>query len=261
VPGDPPPDRPPDSAPDSRPGSRPDPVPDLDEAARRKRRRQLILLLTPVSLGIISGYVAAALTPTLLQKDGGHPLALLALDARNRNLILVSQSVDFLPYFLVGFARLLFTDPFTYLLGRRYGDVGLRWVEQRFASLKPTLDMFESIFRRAGWVAVALAPNLILCTLAGASGMSVRVFFAANILGTVARLILLREVGDVLSSPVDAVRRFFDRYIVWTTAASIILTALWFWSERRRGPTTENPAELADELEGAIESAEERPEG
>ncbi|MBI2168617.1 MAG: hypothetical protein HYU28_03825 [Actinobacteria bacterium] len=226
--------------------------------AQRRRRFQLIALLTPLSLAIVAGYVGAALTPTLLQKDGGHPLALIAIDARNRNLILTANSVAAVPFYTVAVLRLLAVDPFTYLLGRRYGDAGLRWVETRFSSLKPTVDFLERLFRRAGWLAVAIAPGAIACTLAGAAGMSVALFFTANILGTVTRIFLLRELGFAFAGPVDAIRRFFDRYIWWTTAASVVLTVWWFWSERKKGAAdAESPAEMADELEEALDHAEE----
>ena len=234
--------------------------PASDETARRRRRRHLILLLTPLSLAVVAGYVAAALTATLLQKDGGHPLVLLALDARNRNLVLTANSIDALAFYLVATLRLLAVDPFTYLLGRRHGDAGLRWIESRFASLKPTVTFLEGMFRKAGWLAVAAAPGAIVCTLAGASGMAIPVFFIANIVGTLVRIFLLRELGFAFSGPVDAMRRFFDRYIVWTTLASVALAVFWFWSERRRGAAeAESPVELADELEEALEEAESEP--
>lgn len=231
--------------------------PEPDERERRRRRRHLILLLTPLSLAVVAGYVAAALTPTLLQEDGGHPLWLVALDARNRNLILTAEAVDAIPFYLVAVGRLLAVDPFTYLLGRRYGDTGLRWVEERFASLKPTVDVLERVFRRAGWLAVAIAPGAVVCTLAGAAGMAVPAFLVANVVGTLVRIYLLREIGFAFSGPVDALRRFFDRYVVWTTLASVVLVALWFWTERKRGQRgAESPVELAEELETALEEAE-----
>lgn len=235
--------------------------PEVDEASRRRRRRQLILLLTPLSLAVIAGYVAIALTPTLGQKEGGHPLILLALDARNRNLLLAAEAVDALPFYFVALTRLLIVDPFTYLLGRRYGDTGLRWVENRFASLKPTVDLLEGIFRRAGWLAVAIAPGAIVCTLAGASGMAVPVFLAANIVGSVLRIFLIREIGFAFSGPVDSVRRFFDAYTIPLTIISFALAAWFLWSDyRRSGAAAENPVELAEELEAAVEvSEDERP--
>lgn len=232
--------------------------PELDEAARRRRRRELILLLSPLSLAVVAGYVASALTPTLLAR---HPLALVALDARNRNLLVTASLVDAAPFYLVATLRLLAVDPFTYVLGRRYGDTGLRWVERRFSSLEPTVRFLERLFRRAGWVAVALAPGAIVCTLAGAAGMAIPLFFIANIGGTLLRIYLLRELGFAFAGPVDAIRRFFDRYIWWTTGVSIALTALWFWAERRRGRAeAETPVELADELEEALEEAEADPD-
>lgn len=228
----------------------------VDERQRRRRRRSLILLLTPLSLAVVAGYVAAALTPTLLQEDGGHPLWLVALDARNRNLVLTAGAVAAVPFYTVALLRLLAVDPFTYLLGRRHGDAGLRWVESRFASLEPTVRFLERVFSKAGWLAVALAPGAIVCTLAGAANMPAGLFFVANIGGTVLRIFLLRQVGFAFSGPVDAIRRFFDRYIWWTTAASILLAVLWFWSERKGGKAdAESPAELADELGAALDDA------
>lgn len=221
---------------------------------RRRRRRQLVLLLTPLSLAVVAGWVASALTPTLLAR---HPLLLVALDARNRNLVLAASLVGAAPLYLVATLRLLAVDPFTFLLGRWYGDAGLRWIERRFTSLQPTVDFLERIFRRAGWLAVALAPGAIVCTLAGAARMRVGTFLAANVIGTVARIYLLREVGVAFAGPVDAIRRFFDRYILWATLASVLLVVVWIWSERTRGRAeAESPLGLAEELEGELEDEE-----
>lgn len=252
----------PDASPGGAPGDDPAPSDDrepgddseLSDEERRRRRRTLILLLTPLSLAVVAGFVASALTPTLLAR---HPLALIALDARNRNLILTASLVDPVPFYLVATARLLAVDPFTYLLGRKYGDAGVRWIERRFTGLKPTVEWLELVFAKAAPVAVALAPGAVICTLAGAAGMRVGVFFVANILGTVGRLVALRLTGEAFSGPVDVIRRFFDRYIVWTTLASIALVALWLWFERRQGAAeAETVGELADELETEIEESE-----
>ena len=221
---------------------------------RRRRRRELAILLTPLSLAVVSGFVASALTPTLLAR---HPLALVALDPRNRNLVLTASLVDTVPFFVVAALRMLVVDPFTFLLGRRYGDVGVDWIKRRFVGMAPTVEWLERLFGRAAPLAVAFAPGAVVCTLAGAARMSIPLFFTANLTGTVVRIAILRATGDIFSAPVDAVRRFFDRYIIWTTAASVILVLVWILMERQQGKAeVESPSDLAEELEERIEEAE-----
>lgn len=230
-----------------------------ERAARRRRRLEIALLLTPYGLAVATGYVAAALTPTLLQEHGGHPLVLIALDARNRNLVLASGAVAAVPYFTVACLRLLAVDPFMFVIGRRYGDAGIRWVERRFASARPTIDLFERMFKAAAPLAVAAFPGPLICTLAGATGMSVAGFLVFNIAGTLIRVWLFWWLGDIFSGPVDVIRRFFDRYLVWTTVVSVLLVVVWIWSERRAGKAeAETPGELADQLEAEVERSEEQ---
>lgn len=241
----------PDPEPDDPRNNPEPPVPLEDDAERRRRHRELVVLLTPLTLAVVAGFVASALTPTLLAR---HPLALLALEPRTRNLLLTASLVDPVPYFVVATLRLLAVDPFTYVLGLKYGDAGIRWVERRFAGLKPTVDLLERLFHFFGPAAVALAPGAIVCTLAGATRMAVPVFVVANVGGTLARIAIVRQVGDVFSGPVDTLRRFFDRYIWWTTLASVALVVLWVLAERARGKREiETPGEMAEELEREIE--------
>lgn len=226
----------------------------VEAAERRRRIRRIALLLTPYSLAVVAGLVARGLAPTLLVKS---PLTLIALDARNLHLAAVASLVDPVPYYLVATTRLLAVDPFMFLIGRQYGDAGVRWVERRFTSLKPTIELLEKLFQKAGWLAVAAFPGPLICTLAGAAGMRVGIFLAFNVTGTLLRVALLREVGVALEGPVEAVRSFFDRYLIWATLVSIGLVVLWVWLDRIQGRAeTESPEELAEELEHEIEAGE-----
>ncbi len=242
-----------DDVPAEPAGASDDPTP-AELAEQRRRRRELTILLTPLSLAVVAGLVANVLTPTLLQEDGGHPLALIALDPSNRNLVLAASSVDIVPFYVFATLRLVAVDPFTYLLGLRYGDAGVRWIERRLSGLKPTVDFLERAFKKAAPLAVALAPGAIVCTLAGAARMRVGLFAVANVGGTLARLAILRATGEVFAGPVGVLREFFDRYLLPTTVASVALVALWLWWERRRGAAdAETPFELAEELEEELE--------
>ena len=59
-------------------------VPTVEERPKPSRRT-LILLVAPIILITTMGLIASAFTPTLATK---HPLLMIALDARNRFLVL-----------------------------------------------------------------------------------------------------------------------------------------------------------------------------
>src|SRR3954447_19623131 len=64
-----------------------------------------------------------------LRKD--HPLVVLLLDARNRQLILVSNRMGVVAFVLVGSMRRMVSDPLYYMLGYWYGEGAVRWMEQK----------------------------------------------------------------------------------------------------------------------------------
>ena len=47
------------------------------------------------------------------------------MNARNRNLILVTNQLDAVSYYVVGTLRLLLSDPLFFLIGYWYGDTAL----------------------------------------------------------------------------------------------------------------------------------------
>ena len=85
--------------------------------------------------GTIATIGLAALAPTLVDT---HPLLLIAMNARNRNLALTTNLLDPIPYYVVGFTRLVISDPLFYLLGFFYGR-GFA-PSQRLAFTRPELS-------------------------------------------------------------------------------------------------------------------------
>src|SRR4051812_23292767 len=181
-------------------------------------RRTLALLVTPIVVFVVMGLVANALAPTLLAE---HPLLLIVLDARNRNLLAVSNLVDLLPFVVVGVTRRVLSDPLFFLLGRFYGDRALRWAERRLGGSRLLVAVTEQGFRRASAVMVFLFPGALVCVLAGVARMKVWVFFALNLAGTVSAVITLRVLGRVLREPIDAVLDFNQRNVKWLTALTV----------------------------------------
>jgi len=127
---------------------------DQDDASatppsRRLSRRTLSLVIGAIIVLVIGGMIGDALAPTLVDK---HPLWLITLNARNRNLVLVVNQVDALPYYLVGGFRLLLSDPLFYILGYYYGDTATRWMERQ----APTYGRMMRTAER--WFSVAAFP-------------------------------------------------------------------------------------------------------
>ena len=145
------------------------------------------------------GTISTALTPTLLRD---HPLALVALEPRNRNLLLVSHKVDAPPFMVLAVLRRLSSDPVYFALGFIYGATTLRWLEGRSGKLgRRFIRWVERIFPRFARPLVFLFPGLIVCLLAGVTRMRIRSFLLWNVAGTVAIVIVLRIFADRLEDP------------------------------------------------------------
>lgn len=164
-----------------------------------------------------------------------HPLVFIMLNSRNRNLVLASPLLDPWSFYGVAFVRLLVSDPLFYILGRWYGDAGVRWMERRTPTYGGMIRTVERWFGKASYPLVAIAPNNFICLFAGAAGMSVAGFFAVNMIGTVVRLVLLRKVGDIFSTPLTSVQNFIGDNRLLVFAISAALLTFTIWSERRAG--------------------------
>jgi membrane protein DedA with SNARE-associated domain len=164
-----------------------------------------------------------------------HPLLFIGLNPSNRNLTLVSTEISAWSYYLVGFVRLVLPDPLFYILGIWYGDAAIRWMERKAASYGAMLRTLERWFSRHGYVVVFIAPNNAVCLLAGAAAMPVTAFVAANVAGTITRLVLIWVIGDLFDGPLDAVRHFIATYRMPLLAVGFAAVAITVWSDRRRG--------------------------
>jgi len=214
----------------------------------QRNRRTLVLLVAPLVVFSVAGLTGSALTPPLLAH---HPLALIMLNARNRNLVIVAGFVSAFPFFSVALVRRFLEDPFLYTLGQLYGDAAIRWVEHRTGAGGVVVRFIERWFRKASYVFVFLFPGGLVCVLAGATGMPPRTFFLLDLVGTLTVIGLLRLVGSSIATPVDTVRRFLSNHLLWTTALSIALTLGWLVYQRRRGSREiESIGEAVEDLEG-----------
>lgn len=225
------------------------------ETSRPSSRASLTLLVVPMVAVTAVAQVGDALAPTLLVE---HPLLLVAMIPRTRYLVLTAPLVDVVPFFVVGLVRLVLTDPVFFAFGRRYGDVGIRWIERKSGSPR-TVQTAERWFRKASHPIVAVAPNNLVCVLAGATGMRTAPFLVLNLGGTAARMALVVWIGDVFSDQLLDVTDFVGRYRWWLTGISVSLVTISVWRARHTG---RSEIETVGEVEAELtEMAEDQPPG
>ena len=214
----------------------------------RPSRRALTLVSIPLIFFVIISYVGDALAPSLVDR---HPLVLLLLNARTRNLALITNELDPWTYYGVGFVRLVASDPLFFLLGFWYGDAAVAWMERRTRTWGQLLRQVESWFGKAAYPIVFIAPNNFICLFAGASGMSLRAFILLNTTGTLFRLWLVRVFGRAFESPLDSIVDWIaaNRAILLVATVGFVVVSIAM--EARTGETEVGSlARLDDELEG-----------
>jgi len=227
-----------------------------DPEHRRPSRRALSFVVGPLIAMVIASYVGDALATTLATS---HPAWLIALNARNRNLILVTNHLDAWTYYGIGTVRLLLSDPLFFILGMWYGDAAVEWMERRTHTWGQMLRQLQNWFGRAAYPLIFIAPNNPICLFAGAAGMPLRAFFAVNIAGTFARLWLIRRFGEAVESPIEDVLGFLRDYRIPLLILSVVLVVLSIALEAKRGETEVTAlTRLEDELEG--ESSDAKPD-
>ena len=228
-----------------------------DDPEQTYSRRSLYLLLTPIVVLTALAYVGDALAPKLAVD---HPVWLILLNTRKRYLALTATSIDPVTFFVVGVGRQIIVDPLYFVLGRRYGDAGVRWLERKLGDGAAGVTMFEGWFKKAAYPMVAIAPNALISVLAGASKMKAGVFLALNLGGTIVTLVILRAFGDVFSGPLDGILGFLRRYQWQLTAVSVVLVVVQIAMSRKTGRSElASMSEIEKELEQARAVAGERP--
>jgi membrane protein DedA with SNARE-associated domain len=208
-------------------------------------RRVLTYLTVPIIGLVILNLAGDAAMPSLVDH---HPLLLIAMNSRNRNLLLVTNKLDALSYYTVATLRLAISDPLFFLIGYWYGDRALDWMDSRTRTFGKTLRQWEHWFSKAAYPLVFIAPNNPICLFAGAAGMSLPGFFIANLTGTLARLYAIRWLGSAFTSPIDHVLKFIADYRMPLLFGTIALAVIYAVIELRSGgPALEALEEIADE--------------
>jgi len=205
---------------------------------------QLAWFAVPLAVLTIAGWVGDALAPSLLNDT---PLLLIALIPRLRYLVLTAPLVDPVPWATVAMVRLLVADPIFYVFGARYGDASIRWLEHKAGAGAGPVLFFERLFKKAAGPMVAIAPNQIICLLAGATGMATARFLGLNLFGTVARLGLILFATGFVEGTILEINDWIGEHRLVLTAVSIGVVFVLSLRGARKGEV-ESPSELAEEL-------------
>lgn len=227
----------------------------------------------PPSKWIVRGFIALVIVSQSAALLGDlfiagivdrEPALLIALNPRNRNLALATNQLSAVTYFSIGFARLVASDPLYYLLGFWYGERAIAWTERRSRTYGPLIRDGERFFRRASYPLIFMAPNNIICALSAATGVRIWTFIALNLSGTVARLIIIRQLGEVFSSPLESIVDFIAEYRIPLLVLSAIGVAWTIFGEfRGRGSELQalRALESDDEPDDSAEAEPSSPEG
>ena len=221
-----------------------------EDGARKRPSRQIVRIV--IAIVVIRTLMAWAgdiffawFIPDEDNPEAGNPLLLVLLNTRKRYLLLAKDEPVLL-FFGAAMASQLLMDPLFYLLGRWYGDAGKRWMERQFGS---GIRSIERAFEKASYPLVAIMPNAYICLLAGAASMNPVAFFVLNLGGTIVAIGLARWVGDVASSPLDAVFSFLAEYRLYIFAISFVVVGIQIWQNRKQASIESLEETLEEEVE------------
>ena len=220
-------------------------------APSQRQTREFALIVLPLfALGVVS-ILGSAVMPLL---GVVSPLALIAMAPRFSYMLLYAGVTDPTAYFIVCVSRMFAPDPFNYLLGRRYGEAGVRWVEKRTGQgTSRFLAYLMGLPKAAVLPALFLFPGVTCSALAGFSRISPVAFTVANVGGTMIWVTVFRFFGEEFSTLFAWVRRFIEQHVIALTVASLLSMLLFVYIWRKRQPDDL----LADSLRSPLPEATE----
>ena len=163
------------------------------------------LVFGTIATTIVMGWIGDALWASLVDT---HPLALIALNAKPRYLLLTVNEIQTGVFYAFATVRLVCTKPLVWLVGAWYGPRTMVWAEGRSARGGKVIRWMERHFARFGWAIVLVTSNNVVSLLAGSAGMHLGLYVLLATIGTLVRLWLLDLIGEALTKPIDAVIGF-----------------------------------------------------
>lgn len=199
---------------------------------RRPPAWQRNLVFGTIAATIVLGWVGDALWASLVDR---RPLALIALNAKPRYLLLTVNQLHPWAYYPFALARLVVTKPLVWLVGSWYGPRAMTWAERRSERGGRLVRWAERHFGRWGGIIVFVTSNNVVCLLAGSAGFPLGWFLLLALTGTAVRLWLIDLLGAAFTRPIDAFIGWVADHRLPIVIASITVVALGIWWERRHG--------------------------
>ena len=160
----------------------------VDKASALVRHEARRLLLPLALLTVISSLGTMA-APGLIAGD--QSLLLVALSPRLSFLAIAAPQTALVPFLVVAGVRLCLADPFHFVLGRRHGTAAVDRLTGRFR----WLGRATAVASRSVPLLVFLRPNGTNLAIAGASRHSTLQVAVADVVGTLAYLLVIHQVG------------------------------------------------------------------
>lgn len=189
------------------------------------------VVITVMVAAFVTGIIGTALSPTLVVD---HPLLMVALNANNRYLILVTNDVGGFAFFTVALLRRVLPTIAFFLLGRWYGHRAVKWLAGREPASLDIVAVVQRLFDRFGWGIVAIAPMTFTCLLAGAARLRPRVVVPIVVVSVSIRLVVIRWLGFEFSGTLDSIVDWIDRTrgpLLIVTVGLVLISA---WTQRSR---------------------------
>jgi membrane protein DedA with SNARE-associated domain len=188
----------------------------------------------PCALFYAVSFIGGFIGPTLVKH---HPELLLAIDSRNRHLLLTTATdISSVAWFAIAATRLMLPDPFFYLLGRDFGQRGVLWIERQTQGQTGYLGWIQWLFAKISYPLILVMPNLVVCLLAGMKRVPVRHMIVLDVVGTFGRLALFWWAGQHWKDELTDALNFVQRYQWKLAAALLVLAMVQGWVRSRQLP-------------------------
>ncbi|MEM9691755.1 MAG: hypothetical protein AAGA56_04370 [Myxococcota bacterium] len=185
------------------------------------RLRRFILGMTAVSM--VTSLLATAFTAYLLAY---HPLALVGLNPKATNVVLVAHAVPLVALVAVAAPRRYLNMLLSYGLGMVYGRAATDWARARYRRLGRFIDWLEPRFDRWAAVLLLFVPTYSLAGLAGTVGTRFRLVALALIPGQVVWAVLAYTVGASLAQWIEPFVAYLKAHMLEATLVTVFAVAL-----------------------------------
>jgi membrane protein DedA with SNARE-associated domain len=187
-------------------------------------------LLTAFLLMMGGRVAGAALSPMLLAHA---PLALLVVSPVLAHMVVVAALASPLAYGAVVLPVSIGHCLLGYALGRTHGTAAVRWLIERRVLTEGRAATLLSPIRKAAPLVVLAIPGPVVCTLAGASVSSPRVFVPAMVLSQILWASLCWAFGAALLDGIAALRAEVAHHALPLTLVTVAIVAfVRFWRRR-----------------------------